>query len=109
MTGVQTCALPIFQYRFFPLSPQGDTNARGQRNRLTSALLDLTRDEEEIGGTRRIELFRDAVSSWLNIGGIALPLKDGAQVRAQAVELDDGGRYISRWNNYQHETRPPSF
>lgn len=64
------------QYRFFDLSPSRPP-AR-QSNPLTTALLDLIRDAEQIGGERRVQMLSKAVESWMPLAAIALPLKYAA-------------------------------
>ncbi|MGJ7562316.1 AAA family ATPase [Variovorax sp. GB1R11] len=75
------------QYRFFALSPQGQARQKSGRNRLTSALLDTLRDEEEIGGAKRINLFRLAIRSWLTFSQIALPLMQDESKQRKYVTL----------------------
>lgn len=79
-------------YRHFALSPRSDRR-RGD-NELSTALIDLARDATRIAGRSRVQIFKEALESWLPLTRIGLRVKAEAQHDAWHYAAVDGHFYL---------------
>ena len=110
------------QYHYFNLSPG---HGRGKRHPMTTALVDIIRNDDYLNDMRRVDVLAESIEDWMSLDRIYLPLRGGEidpDAPWQRLEVHRGIKYASvddlvnmgelrqlKWLAYVDQSKQPRF